>query len=122
MNITAVKVPSHEREMINTKLAKLDKRLQKQLEAYEDDLISKEYLRKAKERVDGERQRLQEKLSRLEEGNWSTHKKTRPGERQKLQNDVNSLDRLKAKAAIRQLISKIEITNGQDIEIARSGE
>ncbi|MEC0244716.1 hypothetical protein P4H65_02640 [Paenibacillus chitinolyticus] len=100
----------------------MDKRLQKQLEAYEDDLISKEYLRKAKERVDGERQRLQEKLSRLEEGNWSTHKKTRPGERQKLQNDVNSLDRLKAKAAIRQLISKIEITNGQDIEIARSGE
>lgn len=110
-----LKVVKHEKsdrseiEMIQSRLKKLDQKMQKQIEAYEDDLISAHDLKKARERVEKERKQLEytleqekKKVKKSDDVKVKEHAK-------KLMSDIFSVDRLQAKQAIRQLIHKIEV-------------
>ncbi|WP_144251286.1 recombinase family protein, partial [Mycobacterium tuberculosis] len=57
---------SLEKEAIQTKLNKLEKRMQKQIEAYEDDLISANDLKLARKRIEEERIKLMEALNEVD--------------------------------------------------------
>lgn len=100
---------------IKEQLARIDRRMQKQIEAYENDLISADDLRAARFRIEDERKRLKEQLERLE------NQKARPMEVQKnaakLLDDITGVDRIKAKTAIRQLIEQIEIRDGELVNV-----
>lgn len=115
IKVTHSSTVADEIRSIKEQLARIDKRMQKQIEAYENDLISAEDLKVARQRIDAERQRLREQLERLEA------KIGEPAAVQanaaKLLDDVTGFDRLKAKFAIRQLIDQIEIENGELISI-----
>lgn len=117
LNIKVASSPSvvDEIKMIKAQLARIDKRMQKQIEAYENDLISAEDLKAARLRIEFERQRLQEELKIMEA------KKGDPvvvrENATKLLNDITGFDRLKAKAALRQIIENIVIENGELVDI-----
>jgi site-specific DNA recombinase len=119
LNVAASNMVSDEIKEIKALLSKTDKRMQKQIEAYEMDLIPAADLKAARERIESEREKLRTQLERLET------KKGQPSEvkenAQKLLGEVTGLDRLKAKAAVRQLIENIEVQNGQLIDIVWKG-
>lgn len=105
-----------DKQILLTKLNKIDYKMQKQIEAYEDELISAEDLKKARIRIEKQREELQREIDKIEESE-TKHEVSVHTNAKKLINDVLSVDRLKAKNAIRQLIHKIEITNSEDINI-----
>lgn len=113
--VTKSKIETSEKDMIQAKLDKLDSRMQKQLEAYEEDLISGRDLKQARERIEGEREKLNKSLSAVKEDRPPQHKVKENAKR--LIKDVMSVDRITAKNAIRQLIHKIEIKNGEDVTV-----
>lgn len=100
---------------IKEQLTRIDRRMQKQIEAYENDLISAEDLRAARLRIEDERKRLKDQLEKLK------NQQAKPAEVQKnaieLLDDITGLDRIKAKSAIRQLIEQIEIRDGELVNI-----
>lgn len=51
---------------LKARLARVDRRMQKQIEAYENDLISAQDLKAARERVENERNALTEQIKKLE--------------------------------------------------------
>lgn len=106
-----------ERESVLTRLRKLDKRMQKQLEAYEDDLISGHDLKLARGRIDEERIKLQEMLDELDAGQAEKVQERVKQNAQRLIGEIMGEDRLKSKHAIRQLIQKIIIVDGENVEI-----
>lgn len=114
--VAAPKTTTLEKEAIQAKLDKLDHRLQKQIEAYEDDIISADDLRKAKQRVEDERKRLLQALKEAEEGTDS-HAQKKVHENAKRWAAEISEDRLKTKHILREAIHKIEITNGENVEL-----
>ncbi|GIO33094.1 integrase [Paenibacillus albilobatus] len=112
---------SIDKESIKSKLSKLDKKMQKQIDAYNDDLITAHDLKIATQRVNEEREALKKLLNASEKeieqrGKTEVHKKAKT-----LINDVLSIDRLKAKQSIWQLIEKIEVSNGSEIRIVWRG-
>ncbi|MFS0558712.1 zinc ribbon domain-containing protein [Brevibacillus sp. 179-C9.3 HS] len=102
LEISAVKTHSEKRtdkDSIHARLRKLDLKAQRQIEAYEDELITAHDLKKARERIEKDRQLLLEQLKKMENANSGiiVQKKAKS-----LIDDVLSLDRLKSKNAIRQ--------------------
>lgn len=97
-------------------LNRTDKKMQKQIEAFENDLISAGDLKKARERVEKEREQLYSDLKKLEsqKNNNSAHVKENAVT---YLNDVNSIDRIKAKQAIRKLIDCIDLENGELVSV-----
>lgn len=98
---------------LKAQLARIDKRMQKQIEAYEHDLISAQDLKTARERVERERKALEERIQKLE---------SRKGDLSAVQQnaaevllDISGPDRVKAKAALRKIIHRIDI---EDSELA----
>jgi site-specific DNA recombinase len=110
--------PSLEKESILAKIERLDRKMQKQIEAYTDELITAEALKRATEQVEEDRRRLFETLKELEEGNHSSVQIKVQETARKLLGDVTSIDRIKAKRAIRQVVHCIRITNGEAAEIS----
>jgi site-specific DNA recombinase len=115
LKVTHSRTVTDEINMIKDQLSRIDKRMQKQIEAYENELISAEDLKKARERIESEREKLREQLEKLE---------MRKGEpvvvkdnAKLLLEDITGVDRLKAKSAIRKLIDTIELENGELISI-----
>lgn len=106
-----------EREALLSRLKKLDSKIQKQLEAYEEDLISAHDLKLARIRIDEERVNLEELLDELNTGQADKAQKKIHDNVNRLIGQIASEDRLKSKQTIRQLIQKITIHNGEDIEI-----
>lgn len=106
-----------EKSMIENRLKKLDQKMQRQIEAYEDELISPSDLRKARERIDKEREQLQKALHTAQEKNKEPDNANIHRNAKNLLSDVTSDDRLKAKHAIRQLVHKIVIQNGKDVKV-----
>lgn len=106
-----------ERESVLSRLKKLDKRMQKQLEAYEDELISAHDLKLARERIDDERVKLQQMLDEIDAGQANNAEKRVRERAQKFIGDIAGEDRLKSKQAIRQLIQKIIVRDGEFLEI-----
>ena len=106
-----------EREAVKARLQKLDKRMQKQLEAYEDDLISAHDLKLARTRIDSERTELQEMLEEMDSGQADKVQSQVRENAKRLMGEVASEDRLKSKFAIRQIIQEIRVLNGEQLEI-----
>lgn len=100
---------------IKSQLAKVDKRMQKQIEAYENDLISAEDLKAASERVESDRVRLREMLANI--SLKSGDPKSVKSNAEALLKDLTGVDRLIAKRAMRQLIDSIEIENSEMVDI-----
>lgn len=97
----------NEMREIKTQLAKVDKQMQKQIEAYTDDLISKHDLKMASERVEADRAILHDQLSKLEGQNGNPV--TVQNNAMRLLEDVTGDDRGKAKAAVRLLIDSVVV-------------
>ncbi|OGX68640.1 MAG: hypothetical protein A2189_07865 [Paenibacillus sp. RIFOXYA1_FULL_44_5] len=85
--------------------------MQKQIEAYENDLISADDLKQARERVESERLSLHSHLDKLE--NQSGDPRTVKHNAEKFIEDITGDDRVKAKHAIRILIDHIVVENEQ---------
>lgn len=101
---------------LQNQLTKVNRKMQRQIEAYENELISGEDLKAARLRVEKEREELNEKISRLaSKKNVIVSVKANV---ERLMHEVTSVDRLVAKAAIRQLIDKIFIEDGKEVTIA----
>jgi len=104
-----------EKEDLKRQLTRIDKRIQKQIEAYENDLISANDLKVASSRVDGERILLYEKLEKLEKKKGDVQGVK--SNIKKLLGDVTGTDRLKAKKALALLIEKIVVEDGELVDI-----
>lgn len=92
---------------LKNQLTKLDNRMQRNIEAYADDLITKNDLKAATEKVELERNKIHERLSKLSvnKGNQSEFKNNVI----KLMDSVTNPDRLIAKESLRTLIHQIEV-------------
>ncbi|MEB3103042.1 recombinase family protein [Ferviditalea candida] len=103
---------------LKNQLSKINKKMQKQIEAYENDLISAEDLKAARERVDLERTELNVQLKKLEnrKGNEIDIKQ----KAKDLLGDITGIDRVKSKNAIRLLIDHIIVENDQASVVWRS--
>ncbi|WP_027085441.1 recombinase family protein [Cohnella panacarvi] len=115
LQITAPRSNASEIDEIKSQLAKVDKRIQKQIEAYENELISAQDLKAASERTEKDRNEL---LRRLEQGD---RRKVSAEELQKsvraLYVDISGADRVRAKNALRQIINRIELLNGEIVNV-----
>ncbi|MDN8590973.1 recombinase family protein [Paenibacillus sp. 11B] len=113
--------PKDDIAQIKAKLEKIDKKMQKQLDAYNEDLISAHDLKLASEKAKSEREILTQLLSE------STGDKQKKDEAElqvranKSLKDIISGDRLKAKQEIRKLIDTITISNSEELSIAWRG-
>lgn len=120
LEISAVKTHSEKRtdkDSIHARLRKLDLKAQRQIEAYEDELITAHDLKKARERIEKDRQLLLEQLKKMEKSENANSGIIVQKKAKSLIDDVLSLDRLKSKNAIRQLIHHVDISNASDIVI-----
>lgn len=124
LDITVIKnqpTKRTDKEALEERLRKLDLKAQRQIEAFEDDLISSHDLKKAQERIEKERQQLLAALKDLEKSEQKDDGAVVQERAKRLLDDVLSVDRLKAKNAIRQLIHHVEIMNGTDVSITWYG-
>lgn len=115
MSVTEPKNKDTERQSIESKLKRIDARMQKQIEAYENDLISAVDLKKARERIESEREDLNKSLSALVDEN-ADESKARSNAKRYL-NDILSDDRLTVKNGLRKMIHRVEVTDGESIHI-----
>jgi site-specific DNA recombinase len=99
---------------VESQLAKIEKRMQKQIEAYEHDLISASDLKMARERIDKERAKLEEHLQALKSRTVDTQDLRNQIEKQL--EDISSTDRLKAKKSMALLIDSI-IVEAPNVQI-----
>ncbi|MFC8686375.1 recombinase family protein [Brevibacillus porteri] len=106
---------SDEIKDVNSQLSKVDKKMQKQIEAYENDLISAVDLKIARERVELERNQLMDKLEKLK--GKSIDIDTIKNNAKRALDDIAGIDRTKAKSTLRLLIDQIELENGELVNI-----
>lgn len=99
-------VADDEKALLLNRLRKLDQKAQKQIEAFEDDIITSHDLKIAMDRIEQERKKLNETLLEIDKSSQSEafiHEHAK-----KLLNDVLSFDRSKVKTAIRQLVVTVK--------------
>lgn len=114
--VSAPKSADNEKGMLEDRLKKLDAKMQKQIEAYEDELISREDLKKARSRIDEERSSIEKQLKELSIPNTQLNAQEANQNAKRHLEDILSGNRLIAKNAIRQVIQKIEILNGEEVK------
>ncbi|QOS77925.1 recombinase family protein [Paenibacillus sp. JNUCC31] len=100
---------------LKSQLSKVGNKMQKQIEAFENDLISAEDLKAARMRVEADRDSLNKRISQLLSKKYEAE--TVQKNAALMLPDILGADRLKAKQAIRQIIEQVTITNGEQIEI-----
>ncbi len=121
LTVTSVDRENVDTSLIQSRLDKLDARMQKQIDAYNDDLITAADLKRATQRVNEQREEL---LRLLEEATASTAEQVQQQLKFKAEQQLDNIlsdNRVQSKAAIRQLIDRIEVTNGSDIRIIWRG-
>lgn len=96
---------------LRAQLARTNKQMQKQIEAYEEDLITPEDLKMAKERVEAKRANITAQLAKLEKQNGDV--KAVKQNAKKMIDDLTDIDRMKAKNALRQLLDQIIVADDQ---------
>lgn len=116
LKIAALPSVTEEIKEVKDQLSRIDKKMQKQIEAFENDLISPNDLKLARTRLDNERERLNEELLKLEEQSKRSPIIVQQNIAEHI-NDINSMDRLRAKHAIRKLIEQIDLEDGELINI-----
>lgn len=112
--------PSNEeidKSVILAKLEKLDKKMQKQIDAYDEDLITKYDLKAATQKISEEREKLRKILEEdnVESDNRRIEKLRKRAEKQK--DNLLSEDRVAVKQLIRTFIHSITVLNGEEISI-----
>lgn len=107
-----IKTASKEDEIqeIEARIERVNRRMQRQIEAYENELITAEDLKSASERIQEERRLLQGNLESLK-AKGSDLNRFRDKVKQSL-DDLTGMDRLKAKRKLRELIYEISVTDG----------
>lgn len=100
---------------LKAQLDKVDRRIQKQIEAYSNDLISASDLKTASDKANKERNEINEQLQKASQRK-SGSKELKDAARELL-GDITGDDRIKAKSAIRQLLDEIMLVNGTDIKL-----
>ena len=105
--LSSVRTNQDEIADAKNQLARIDKRMQKQIEAYENDLISASDLKKARERIESERSKLTEHIQTLE--SRQNQPNTIRENIAKHLDDITGTDRLKAKKSMSLLIDRIEV-------------
>ncbi|MEK3969500.1 recombinase family protein [Paenibacillus sp. FSL H7-0323] len=115
INIAAAVTDEEEIKEIMTQLARIEKKIQKQIEAYENDLISANDLKAASQRVEIERGMLRIQLEKLKDKKGDASAVKSNAER--LLGDITGVDRLKAKKALALIIDKIEVEDGEIVDI-----
>ncbi|CAN7356997.1 recombinase family protein [Paenibacillus sp. LjRoot56] len=113
IKVAAANVDTELKE-IKAQLAKLDKQMQKQLEAYTMDLITAQVLKMATDKAEADRAILLDQLTKLENQNGNASNVQNNA--MKLLEDITGDDRMKAKAAIRLLIDSV-IVEGEEISV-----
>ncbi|MEC0092471.1 recombinase family protein [Paenibacillus macquariensis] len=120
--ISVVKNNSVDKEEIKNNLDKLDKKIQKQIEAYNEDLITKHDLKLAADTANTEREYLKNLLQASEEKIAEQREKELRVKANHYLNAILSGDRLKMKQTIRQMIHSIEVFDGSNIEVIYRGD
>lgn len=105
------------KESIRAKLEKIDKKMQKHLEAYSEDLITHHDLKNATEKATAEREALQKLLNEDEDNQIEIRKEQLHKKAKASIQDISSEDRVKVKQTIRQFIDCVEVSNGYDLNI-----
>lgn len=117
IRVAETKSKDSERQAIIQKFNRLDARIQKQLEAYEDDLISAADLKKARERIDNERETLQSSLDQLDKQSEDGDQSKVKSNARRYLSDILSEDRATVKNGLRQVVQQIIVTNGESIDV-----
>ncbi|MEK5160727.1 recombinase family protein [Paenibacillus sp. FSL R5-0527] len=103
---------------IKAKLARLDKNMQKQIDAFNDDLITAHDLKAATQKVERQRAELHKLLEASSSEKLEDEAETKLIRRAKASiKDLLSGDRLKTKEIIREMVYEIEVMNGSDIAV-----
>lgn len=104
-------------KLLESKLTKLDSRMQKQLELYEDGDISKDDFRRARDRIEKERKEIQDTMDDLKRIEEQSEQAAVQEKAKNLLEDIQSGDRLRMKQAIARIVESITIENGSEIDI-----
>ncbi|MDR0269316.1 recombinase family protein [Paenibacillus sp.] len=96
-----------DKELIMSKLARLDKKMQKHIDAFDDDLITAHDLKNATKRVNEERESLRRMLEESESETIKKQEVVVHNKAKSLIDNILSSDRIRSKQSIRQLIEKI---------------
>ena len=104
-------------QLLESKLKKLDIRMQKQLELYEEGDLSKDDFRRARDRIEKERKEVQDTIDELKKIEAQSEVAATQEKARNLLEDIESGDRLKMKRAIASIIDSITVKDGADISI-----
>ncbi|OMD21775.1 hypothetical protein BJP48_29340 [Paenibacillus odorifer] len=103
--------------LLKNRLKKLDVKMQRQIELFEDADISKEDFRQARDRITIERNELESQLQEAEAGTRNALEVAFAKRVNSLQGDLTSTNRAKIKNAFRQLVRVVEVTNSLDVNV-----
>ncbi|MED1665120.1 hypothetical protein [Brevibacillus laterosporus] len=104
-------------EELEARLENIERRSQRQIEAWEKELITDEDLINAKKRIEKERKETLEALQQLKQENSGDNMEKLSSKVKKLADELDSPDRLVVKNAVRQIVDSITITDRQFAEI-----
>lgn len=106
-----------EKALLESKLRKIDARMQKQIEMYEDDMISREDFMKARERIERERNEIRKQLEALERVEQQSEQEAMQAKLKDSLPDILSDDRLKIKSGLARVIEEVRVMNGKEFEL-----
>ncbi|RAV18803.1 recombinase family protein [Paenibacillus contaminans] len=102
---------------LNDRLKKLDNKMQRQIELYEDEAINKDDFKIASKRIDKERNEILTQLKQIEDNNSARMIGKFVSLVDDLKDDLVSQNRALIKNAIRLSVQSIDVTNGSHIDI-----
>jgi site-specific DNA recombinase len=104
-------------QLLESKLTKLDARMQKQLELYEEGDLTKDDFRRARDRIEKERKEIQDTINELKRIESQSEVAAAQEKARNLLEDIESGDRLKMKQAIASIIESITVKDGSGVSI-----
>ncbi|MEK4351361.1 recombinase family protein [Paenibacillus sp. FSL R5-0475] len=102
---------------LKANLKKLDIKMQRQIELFEDAEINKEDFRIARDRIQDQRQKLEDQIKLAEKDTQVALEKEFVNRVGLMKNDLKSKNRSEQKNALRQLVKTVEVTNSSSIHI-----
>ncbi|WFR64166.1 hypothetical protein P9222_08315 [Paenibacillus amylolyticus] len=103
------------------RLEKIDKKMQKQIDAYNEELITAHDLKLASAKAQLERDSIIKLLEQSKSGRDLQAEEDLQRRAKKAIAVIRSGDRIKSKQAIREMIDSITVSNGEELHIAWRG-
>ncbi|WP_217563038.1 recombinase family protein [Paenibacillus sp. GbtcB18] len=116
LNISKSTNINDELKELKNQLSRIDGRMQKQIEAYEKDLISDYDLKQARERIQADRMRIEGQILDLQNKTTGDPAIVKSNIEQVFDN-ITGIDRLAAKNSFRQIIDEVTVTEGELVSI-----